>query len=114
VGERRKGSLNKATLLRQETLDAAYVRLGITKDQLSELTPLRAMLVVMHRALERRDDAAVLAAASAAAPYVHLRLASAELKISGSLGTKSDAELAQEIEEIERKAAAAQSAPPVH
>jgi hypothetical protein len=109
TGGRRKGSVNKATLLRQEALNEAYSRMGITPEQLAEISPLKAMLVCMHRALEQRDYAAVLTAATAAAPYVHPRLASTELKVSGSLSSKSDAELAVEIADLERKAAAVQA-----
>jgi hypothetical protein len=109
AGGRKAGTPNKVTLLKREALDASYARVGITQEQLAEITPLKAMLICMHRALEQQDYDAVLTAATAAAPFVHARLASTEVKVSGSLSTRSDAELAQEIAELERKAAAVQS-----
>lgn len=40
---------------------------------------------------------------------MHARLASTELKVSGSLSTKSDTDLAEEIAELERKTQAVRS-----
>lgn len=71
TGGRRKGSINKATAEK------------IAAERNSGLMPLDYMLQVMRdeSALQpRRDEMA-----KAAAPYLHPRLASAEVKASGSM-----------------------------
>jgi hypothetical protein len=108
-GGRVAGTPNKATVLRREALDQAYAKAGFTPEQLDEITPLRAMLMCMHWAIERKDIQAVLAAASAAAPYVHPRLTSAEVRVSGELTSKSTAELEREYAELQAKITAAET-----
>jgi hypothetical protein len=93
-------------MLRQEALTQAYVDAGLTPERISEVTPLQAMLICMHWALEQKNPQAVLAAASAAAPYAHPKLSSSNVRITGDLTTKSDAELATEIATLEAKIAA--------
>jgi hypothetical protein len=94
-------------MLRQEALAQAYVDAGLSPERISEVTPLQAMLICMHWALVQKNPQAVLAAASAAAPYVHPKLSSSDVRITGDLTTKSDAELATEIATLEAKIAAA-------
>jgi hypothetical protein len=106
-GGRSAGIPNKATMLRQEALAQAYANAGLTPERISEVTPLQAMLICMHWALEEKNPQAVLAAASAAAPYVHPKLSSSDVRITGDLTTKSDAELVAEIAELETRIAAA-------
>jgi hypothetical protein len=110
-GGRQKGKLNKATEVRAEALAKACGAIGIEPEDLSAITPLDAMLVVMRWALEARNPTAVLAAAMAAAPYIHHKLVQAEVKVTGTV-TLSDADLQAEIAQLEAKLA--QAGEPVH
>lgn len=94
-------------MLRQEALKKAYTDAGLTVERVAEVTPLQAMLICMHWALQAQNPAAVLAAATAAAPYLHPRLSNSDVRITGELATKSEAELAAEIRLLEAKIAAA-------
>src|SRR6516162_1293149 len=70
-GERTKRSLNRPNLAREPTLKRMRnLALG---DGNANMTPLEAMLLVMRWAIEHEDRAAILAAASASAPYCHPR-----------------------------------------
>jgi hypothetical protein len=105
VGGRKKGSVNKATAHRQQAMDQAYQRLGITPERLAEITPLQGILMVMHWGLDQKDPNLVLAAATAAAPFVHPKLSSSDVRITTELRHKSEAELAAEVAELERRIA---------
>jgi hypothetical protein len=72
-GGRTAGTPNNVTTIRREALEQAYADAGLTPERIAEVTPLQAMLICMHWALEAKNPAAMLAAASAAAPYVHPR-----------------------------------------
>jgi hypothetical protein len=76
TGGRRKGTPNKATAAKAAEIAS------------SGLTPLDFMLKIMRDEGEAKDIR--LDAAKAAAPYVHPRLASTDMKVSGGL-THEDA-----------------------
>jgi len=55
TGGRKAGTLNRATVLKREALADVYSRMGITQEQLAEITPLQAMLIRMHKALDQQN-----------------------------------------------------------
>jgi hypothetical protein len=103
---------NKTTRLKVEARDVAmqqvYAELALTPVKVESLSPLQCMLTVMHLALDGGNLPLALQCAGMAAPYIHPKLTSSEVKVSGTLTTKSDDELAQEIAQLEAKLAAAE------
>ena len=82
--------------------------IGLTEEQLSELTPLAVMLLVMTARVRASDHAGALEAAAAAAPYMHPRLSSADLRVRNEYAGKSDAEIAAELAALEARFSAAE------
>jgi hypothetical protein len=78
------------------------------------VTPLDAMLMVLKARLERGDENGILAAAAAAAPYCHARLAQSDVTVRHCLADMSDADLVAEIEQLrqmQQQVAAARALP---
>jgi hypothetical protein len=96
-GGRKKGTPNRATVERAQILARAYADEWLTDADLSEITPLEALLLVMRRRLAAGDDVGVMAAAVAAAPYCHARLISTELRVRNEYSKLSDQELRAQI-----------------
>jgi hypothetical protein len=107
TGGRQKGGLNKKKALQREAMEAVFARLGVSPERIAELTPLQMMLACGHLAIEAGDRAGLLAAASAAAPYIHPRLSSSDVRVKHELGDKSDEELLAELAGIEARIVAA-------
>jgi hypothetical protein len=104
-GGRKKGTPNRATVERAQILARAYADERLTDADLSEITPLQALLLVMRRRLAAGDDAGVMAAAVAAAPYCHAKLISTELRVRNEYTKLSDQELQAQIAEERRRIA---------
>ena len=107
---RKKGTANKATVAREQEvlrIVAEATAGNLPADDVVNATPLEAMLICLRWALAEKDRAGVLAAASAAAPYIHPRLSSSDVRITGTLDSKSDADIAAELAEVQAKLAAA-------
>jgi hypothetical protein len=104
TGGRAAGVPNRATVAKAEAIALAHDALGMTADDIAKLTPLAGMMLVMKWGIETRNPGVVLAAAAAAAPYVHPRLSHAEVRVSGSV-TLSDDQLRQEIAALESRMA---------
>jgi len=83
--------------------------LGLAPEAIDAITPLAVMRLVMTARLKVGDHIGAFLAAQAAAPYVHPRLASSDLRIGNEDAGKSDEELAAEIRELERRIAAAET-----
>jgi hypothetical protein len=111
LGGRRKGSVNKKMTFQREAMEAVFARLGVAPERIAELSPLQMMLACGHLAIEAGDRAGLLAAASAAAPYMHPRLSSSDVRVKHDLGDKSDEELLAELAGIEARIAAAHLLP---
>jgi hypothetical protein len=102
---------NKASRLKleaQQMARAACEERGLTPERIVEFSPLACMLACMHQAYDEGNIQLAMACAASAAPYCHARLTSSEVRISGELTTRSDAELASEIASLEARIAAAQ------
>jgi hypothetical protein len=97
----------KATQARAQAIALALVAEELTPEQQAEITPLALMLRIMRARDRAGDNAGALAAAIAAAPYCHSRLTAADLHVTGSLDSKSDADIAAELAEVQAKLAAA-------
>lgn len=106
-GGRAKGKRNSATLLKEEAqqraLQAAYDELQLTPEQIALMTPLESMLICMRWSLAARDRAGIIAAAGAAAPYVHYRLSSSEVRVKHDYAVLSDEQLLIEATALESK-----------
>ena len=112
VGGRRKGSVNKSVLSRQQAVADAMRTLGLAPEAIDEITPLATMHLVMTARLRAGDDAGALIAAEAAAPYMHTRLTSNDLRVTNPnpLDSMSDEELKAEIETLGRRIAESETA----
>ncbi len=71
------------------------------------VSPLEAMLICMRWAMVENDRVGILAAAMAAAPYIHPRLSSSDVKITNVDASMTPAEIDAELEAIRAKKAAA-------
>lgn len=76
---RKKGSVTKATVYRQEMLAKAAAE-GVS--------PLEVMMTAMREAWEKNDRERAVQIAEKAAPYMHAKLAAVEM--SGSLNVSHD------------------------
>jgi hypothetical protein len=94
--------------MRQQQLREATLAAALTPEQCAELSPLEVMRAIMRNRFRAGDYDGALAAARECAPYVHAKLAQTDMRISGTLATKSDSELADEIAQLEARIAAAQ------
>jgi hypothetical protein len=72
--------------------------------QRSVLTPLDALLFLVRECARLGDRWGLQAAATAAAPYVHPRLNASDIRVRHTYEAKSDAELAEELVQLEAKA----------
>jgi hypothetical protein len=104
VGGRAKGSVNKITRLRQEAAETIRT-LGQTPEAIDGILSLQAMLAVMTARLKAGDHDGALLAAEAAAPYVHPKLASTDVRVTNPnpLDSMSDEELIAKMHDLERK-----------
>ena len=64
----------------------------------------------MHSRYAVGDHAGALSAAAAAAPYVHARLSATDMTVRHTTASKSDEQLALEIDALRRRIEAAQAA----
>jgi hypothetical protein len=78
-------------------------------DEIRDMTPLEAILLCMRWSIAAQDRVGILAAAAAAAPYCHARLASPDVRVTSTQDSMSDEELKAEIAELERRIAAAEA-----
>jgi hypothetical protein len=101
-GGRVAGTPNRATVAKAEAIALAHDAMGMTAADIAKLTPLDGMMLVMRWGVETKNPGVVLAAAAAAAPYVHARLSQSEVRISGTV-TLSDEQLQQEIAALEAR-----------
>jgi hypothetical protein len=102
-----KGTLNKKDTARRQGLDrAAEIVMPQLPVEIRDMSPLEALLLCMRWSVAMKDRNGILAAAAAAVPYVHPRLASADLRIRDEHAGKSDEQLQAEIAELERRIAA--------
>jgi hypothetical protein len=113
TGGRKKGTPNKATIRRNRVLaqiERDARRMG--QDPLL-VSPLEVMRTVMCFRIAQRDYKGALEAAALAAPYVHARLNATDVKVQHTLTSKSDAEVAAEIQALQQKLAIAQRPPQI-
>jgi hypothetical protein len=107
VGGRVKGKPNRTTIERHEALQRALESCADLPEGVRNMTPLACLLTAMRYAWHLKDFENATRYAEIACPYVHPKLASADLTVRNTDVSKSDAELAAELAEIREKAAAA-------
>ena len=96
--------------MRDQVLARAYeAARAKLPDEIRDMRPLEALLLCMHWAIQAQDRNGILAAAAAAAPYCHARLASTDARVTNTQDSISDEELKAEIAELERRIAAAET-----
>jgi hypothetical protein len=83
----------------------AYAEVGLTPAVIESITPLQCMLLAMHKAIAADNMGLALSCAAVAAPYMHPRLTAAEVRITNTITTQSDADLKAEIAALEAKLA---------
>jgi hypothetical protein len=113
LGGRRKGTPNRKQQLKIDALNAAFERVGLTAERLQGITPLQGMMVCLHMAIEAKDRPGILAASAAAAPYVHPRLSSSEVRVKTTpTAQMSDDELLRRAELMTQQLQRAGKLPP--
>jgi hypothetical protein len=110
TGGRVAGTPNKATVQKAKAIALAHDAMGMTAEDIAGLTPLDGMMLVMRWGVETKNPGVVLAAAQAAAPYVHARLSHAEVRVSGTIAHLTDADLEAEIASLEARIRQAEDA----
>jgi hypothetical protein len=109
-GGRKAGTPNRATVAKAEAIALAHDALGMTAEDIANMSPFQGMMLVMRWGVETKNPGVVLAAAAAAAPYVHHKLVSNEVKVSGTVVHRmSDADLEAEIANLEARIRAAET-----
>jgi hypothetical protein len=111
TGGRQKGSRNVKTVQREaeqtwrEVMQRALFAADWSEAQLAALTPLDAMMFVLRVSFQHGDRNGILAAATAAAPYVHARLIATTVNTADPYGdnNKTLAELEAELETLRRR-----------
>ena len=107
TGGRVKGSKNRATRLREQRLGEALIADRLTAEQAASLTSLPALRHILRNGLLAGDYAGAKVTANMIAPYENARLSSSDVRITGTLESKSDADIAAELAEVQAKLAAA-------
>ncbi len=105
-GGRKPGSRNMDKRAREQAIVRTILAERLTPDELEQLSPLAVLLRLMRTAYQDDDRSGALAAAQAAAPYVHARLSSTEITVRNEDLGKSDAQIEQEIRELQAKLSA--------
>jgi hypothetical protein len=122
-GGRKKGSRNKATILRLKAEHEALTKLAqarlaskeeieMAAAQMHTMSPLEVMLTGMHLKLGRGDIEGATRIAEAAAPYTSAKLMASEVRVQHGIAQRSDAEVAAEIEVLRMKIARSKELPP--
>ncbi len=99
-GGRGKGGKNHSTRQREQAAVHALIAEKLSPAEVETLMPLPVLLRIMRSRVLAGDEAGAAAMAALAAPYCHSRLASSDVRVSGSLTTKSDAVVQAEIGEL--------------
>ena len=104
-GGRQVGSRNKCLVKRDQALAQAYAAAMASRqaEHVNDLTPLEAMLLCMQWSIQAKDRVGILAAASAAAPYIHPRLSAGTLQVTHDFAKMSDEQLLIEATALESK-----------
>ncbi len=108
LGGRKKGTLNKKTQRRLALEKLSSDELQQIMLAELKLSPLEVMQAVMLLRVNRGDYDGALAAAEKAAPYMHAKLNATDINVRHSYASKSDTEVAAEIELLRQKIAIAQ------
>jgi hypothetical protein len=108
LGGRKSGTLNKKTQRRLALEKLSSDELQQIMLAELKLSPLEVMQAVMLLRINRGDYDGALVAAEKAAPYMHPRLNATDVNVRHSYASKSDAEVAAEIESLRQKIEIAQ------
>jgi hypothetical protein len=105
VGGRKKGTPNRISVARQQEIMriVADSTAGHLPEDTDDILPLEAMLLCLKWAIAAQDRPGILAAATAAAPYVHPRLSATELHVSHSLDNRPTADILIELTALRLK-----------
>lgn len=106
-GGRAAGVKNKSTRERERRITELLIAEQLTPEQQAEITPLMVMLRIMRARTRAGDDVGALIAAQLAAPYVHPKLSSSDVRITNEDTRKSDEAIEAELIELRDKLAAA-------
>ena len=109
TGGRQKGTPDKKDVAREQLTAHALQVAGLSPLEIDALTPLAVMRLVMTARWRAGDHAGALLAAEAAAPYVHPRLAAADIRVISTADRMSDEELKNEILLLEQRIKAAET-----
>lgn len=93
-----------AILERQEKRLRALFEKAWLRMHKDPISPLDALIWTMHVGIERRDIPIILSSASAAAPYIHPKLTSSEVRVTNRTAKQmSDAELVAEVQLLQQR-----------
>jgi hypothetical protein len=109
MGGRQKGRRDKKLVAREQLAELLLKSAHLDPAEVEALQPLAVMRFVMASCIKAGDYKGALIAAEAAAPYVHSRLASADVRVTNTQESMSDEELKAEIALLEARIKAAET-----
>jgi hypothetical protein len=101
VGGRKAGMPNKATIVRAEAMVEAIEARRLTREEIDAITPLGALLYILRVRLDAGEMHHAAQVASMAAPYMHAKLSSMDVKLRADITGKTDAELQAELDQLD-------------
>jgi hypothetical protein len=107
TGGRQKGVKNVKTRLREQRMVQALIVEHLAPEDVASLNSLAALRHILRTEMLAGDFGAAKVTANMIAPYENAKLSASDMRISGSLDTKSDADIAAELAEVQAKLAAA-------
>jgi hypothetical protein len=106
-GGKQKGTKNKVTREREQRIAEVLIAENLSPDEIASLSAVQVLCRILRAEVLEGDRAGAKATAAILAPYQSAKLSSSDVKISGSLDTKSDEDIAAEMAEIQARLAAA-------
>ena len=107
TGGRVAGVKNKATRLREQRMVEVLIAERLTPNEIATLTAVQVLERIMRAEVLAGDKAGAKATAAILAPYQSAKLSSSDVRITNTDATKSDADIAAELAEVQAKLAAA-------
>jgi hypothetical protein len=92
---------NKATIVRAEAMAEAVEARRLSREEIDAITPLEALLYILRVRLDAGEMHHAAQVAAMAAPYMHAKLTSVDMRVRAELGSKTDAELQAELEHLD-------------
>jgi hypothetical protein len=101
-GGRKAGMPNRATIIKAEAMAAWVEMRPLSPEEIDTITPLEALLYILRVRLAGHEWHHAAQVAAMAAPYTHAKLTAIDMRVHADLSSKSDLELQQELDQLDR------------